>query len=167
MRLILAYITIIFINASLVGSRNGTFVTSCPFTEHTGSISVILHNFRQDNMGRIIRMLAYSAEFFVHSHLNHRHIAPIFLVTTYFGMSCMLTGHERCSGRRTYRTSGIGLRKSHPLTSHTVKVRCVDILLAIASQVVISQIIAHDINDIRFLCFLMTTTSTQQRHHGP
>ena len=167
MRLILAYITIILIDTSLVWCRNRTFVTSCPLTKHTSGISVILHDFRQDNVRCIIRMLTYSTEFFVHPHLNHRYIAPIFLVSTYLGMARMLSCHERCSGRCTYRTSGIGLRKSHTFACHTIQVRCIDILLTIASQVIIPQVITHNIDDIRFLCFLLTTTSTHQRHHGP
>ena len=167
MRLILAYIAIVFINATLIGSRDRAFISTCPLTEHAGSITIVLHDFGQDDMCRIIRMLPHPTELLVHPHINHRHIAPILLVATHLGMSRVLTGHERSTRRSTHRTTSVCLCKSHPLAGHTVQVRSVDVLLAIASQIIIPQIITHDVNDIRFLFFLLATTSTHQRHHGP
>ena len=163
MRLVLAYITVVFINPPLIRSRYRTFVATCPLSEHTGSISVVLHDFRQDDMFRVVWMLTYPAEFLVHTHLYHRYITPVLLVATYFSMSRMLSSHERSTRRRTHRTTCIGLCKAHPFTGHTVQVRGVDILLTVTSQVVISQVIAHDVDDVGLLFFCLTTSCEQRK----
>ena len=93
-------------------------------------------------MSRIIWFLTYDCIFIVVAILHGRNILPIFLISTHVCMSGMLTCHYRCTRRRTHRATSIGLRKAHSLLSHTVNIRCIDIFLAIASQIAISHIVA-------------------------
>ena len=53
-------ISVVFVNAAFVGSRFRTFISSGPFAEHAGGISVALEYLGNDDMVRIIRMLAHS-----------------------------------------------------------------------------------------------------------
>ena len=149
----LTYESIIFIYSTLVWSRARALVSSCPLTEHSRGISVIFHYLRKNDMTGIIRFLTYDCIFIVVAILHHRDILPILLVSTHVCMSGMLACHYRCTRRRTHRATGIGLRKTHSFLSHTVNIRCIDIFLAITSQIAISHIVAQDKNDIRFLNF--------------
>jgi hypothetical protein len=84
----------IFVYPAFVRSRAGTFITSRPFAEHTGGISVLFHYLGQDNVIGVIRMLTHYRELFVVAIHHCGCIRPIFLVAPYFAMSCMLSCHK-------------------------------------------------------------------------
>ena len=57
-RLELTDVTVVAVDATLVGCRYGALVTSGPLAEHTCCVTVVLHDFGKDNMCRVIRFLA-------------------------------------------------------------------------------------------------------------
>ena len=151
-------ISVIFIDSPFIRSGHRTFVPPCPFAKHAGSISVIFHDLRQNDMFRIIRVLSDNREFFIIAIHHRRCLSPILFIATYFTMSGMLSGHQRRTRRCAHRTSGIGLRKAHTFTGHVVDVGRTDVWLSVTTQISIPHIIAHDKDDIRFLrvmCLLL------------
>ena len=84
----------IFVYPAFVRSGAGTFITSRPFAEHTGGISVLFHYLGQDNVIGVIRMLTDYCILLVVAIHYCGGVRPIFLVAPYFAMSCMLSCHK-------------------------------------------------------------------------
>ena len=101
----------------------------------------------------IVRMLTNNAEIAVFSIINRFTWCPIFLVSSYFRMSRMLSCHKAGTGWSTHWCTCIRLCKTHTFLCHTVNIRCKDVLLTIAAKVAIAHIITHDIYNVRLLLF--------------
>ena len=161
MSLKLTYKTIKLINTPFVGSRNRTFISSCPFTEHTGSITVILHYLGNDYVFGVIRMLSHHWIFFVITIHHDGSVTPILFISTHFTVTGMLSCHKRSTGRCTDRTSWISLSKAHTLFGHIINIRSTDIWLTVTTQVTISHIITHNVYDIWLHIMTLLCISTQ------
>ena len=76
----------------------------------------------------------------------------------------MLSGHERRPGRGTHRTAGICLCEAHSLAGHVVQMGCLNIRLAVATQVTVAHVITHDVDDVRtgFLLSMCAKRQTAQ-----
>ena len=101
----------------------------------------------------VVRMLSNNAEIAVFPIIDRLTWCPIFLVSSYFRMSRMLSCHKAGTRRSTHWCTRISLCKTHTLLCHTVNIRCKNILLSIATKVAIAHIITHNINDVRTLLF--------------
>ena len=147
-RLKLAHVAEVFVHAPFVGSRGRTLVAAGPFTEHAGGIAVLLHDFRQDDMLRVIRLLSGHGILLV---LSVPHLAqPVLLVASHVSVSAVLSGHDGGARRGTDGASGVCLRKSHALLCHLVDAGCLDERLTVASQVAVSHVIAENEQDVGF-----------------
>ena len=147
-RLKLAHVAEVFVHAPLVGSRGRTLVAAGPFAEHPGGIAVLLHDFRQDDMLWVIRLLSGHGILLV---LSVPHLAePVFLVASHVSVSAVLSGHDGGARRGTDGASGVCLRKSHALLCHLVDAGCLDERLAVASQVAVSHVVAENEQDVGF-----------------
>ena len=146
----LAYIAIIFIYTSRVRCRDRALIAASPLTEHTSNVAIVLHDFGQNDMRRIIRLLARLRVVLVVA--IHNATAPILVVATHLGVARVLASHERSTRRSTHGATGIGLGEAHTLTRHTVEVGGVDILLPVATHIGIAEVVAHNINNVGTLC---------------
>ena len=150
MGLELAYVAVEFVYPPFVGSRHRAFVSSGPLAEHAGSVAVIFHYFREDDMSGVIWVLSYYGVFIVVAIFHHRHIAPIFLIAPYLTVSRVLSGHKRSARWSADRASRISLCKAHAFGCHIVDMRSTDVFLAIATQITIPHVVTHYIYDIGF-----------------
>ena len=151
MRLELAYVSEEFIYPALVRCGARAFIASGPFAEHACSVPVLFHDFRQDDVVGTVWLLSRDRIVHVHPVLHHRGVCPVLLVPPYMPVSGVLPGHERCPGGGAYRTSCIGLCKTHPFPGHPVYVRGADVFLPVAGQVTVPHVVAHDVDDIGLL----------------
>ena len=60
-----------------------------------------------------------------------------------------MTGHEAGSRGCRDRAAGIGRRHAHTLSSQAVDVGRAEMLLTVAGEVAVAQVVAHDIQDVR------------------
>ena len=150
MSLELADIPVELIHPTLVGSRYRALIPSGPFSEHTGGISVLLHDLRQDNMVGIIRLLTHYRPVLILTIIHYRGILPVFTVASHMSVARMLSCHQGSARRSADRTAGIGLGETHSFLSHPVQIRSLDVFLTIASQIAVSHVIAHNDENIRF-----------------
>src|SRR5258708_38958798 len=65
------------------------------------------------------------------------------------GVPGVAAGHERAARGRAYRGSCVSLRKANSLTCQRVDVRSPDALLAVATQVAVTQIVGEDEQNVR------------------
>jgi hypothetical protein len=65
----------------------------------------------------------------------------------------VLAGDQAAPGGGTLARTGVGLGEPHPLAIQPVEVRRFDVLLPIASQVVVAEIIGEDEEDVRSALF--------------
>ena len=117
----------------------------------------------------VVRMLSNNAEIAVFSIIDGLTWCPVFLVSSYFRMSRMLSCHKTGTRWSTHWCTRISLCKTHTFLCHAVNIRCKDVLLTIASKVAIAHIITHDINDVwTLLVFLhhCVNLSTSQCSYG-
>ena len=64
-------------------------------------------------------------------------------------MSVMLARHEDRARRCTDGRTRVELREPHSLTRHAIELRCADLLLAVTTQVAVTEIVRHDPDHIR------------------
>ena len=133
MSLELAYITIEFINTPFIRRGTRTFITTCPLAEDSRSITVLLHDFRENDMIFIVWFLTGNGEFVINSIFYGGYSLPVFLISTHMGVSRVLPRHQRSTGRGAHRTTGIGLSKQHAFGCHTVYVRRFNVFLSVTS----------------------------------
>ena len=144
MRLKLADVAVVFVYTPFVGSGAGALIASCPFTEHSCSISVVFHYFRQYDVLRIVWMLPYYRVFFIVPIHHGGSIFPIFFVSPHFAMTAVLPRHDWSSWRCADRATGIRLCEEHPFICHSVDMRGADKRLTVAGQISISHVIAEN-----------------------
>ena len=92
MRLKLTHEAVIFVDATLVGSRDRAFVASSPLAKHTRSVAIVLHDFRENDMGGIVRLL--SCLYGVLIVAIHHATDAVLLIATHPSMSSVLTCHK-------------------------------------------------------------------------
>ena len=127
----LAHVTEVFVHAALVGSGGRAFVAARPFAEHAGGIAVLLHDFRQDDVLRVVGFLSRHGIFLV---LSVPHLAaPVFLVASHVAVSAVLAGHQAGARRSTHGTSGVGLGEAHAFAGHLVDAGSLDERLSVAA----------------------------------
>ena len=162
-------ITIEFIDTTLIRSWCRTFVTSSPLTKHTRAITLSFHYLRQNDVLWIVRMLTNNAEISVFTIINRFTLCPIFLVSTHFRMTWMLSCHKAGTRWSTHWSTSIRLCEAHTLLCHSVNIRCKDVLLPVTTKVTIPHIIAHNVDNVRtlprFLC-RHRNLSTSQSCYG-
>lgn len=149
---VLADISVELIDAALLRCGDRSLVAAGPLAEEGGGVALVFHDLGQDDMVGIVGLLACDGIFIVTSIADASR--PELLVAAYEGVARVLSRHEGRTGRRTYRTAGIGLREAHALTRQTVDVRRVDIGLAVAGEVAIAHVIAEDEDNVRLLAGL-------------
>ena len=135
-------------------------ISSCPLAKHTSVVASFLHQFGDNLMVHQVGFLTNDAIVGIAAKsILLQCPVPILPVAAHMGVPGMLPGHERSTRRRTDRTSGIGLSEAHTFLCHTVKIRSLYQLLAIATKVAITHIIAHDEDDVgaRHLCWVIHT----------
>lgn len=86
--------SVVLINATLVRSRTRAFISPSPFTKHTGSISVLLHYFRKNNVIRVVWFLSNYRILIIISILHQGRISPVLLISTHMRMPRMLPSHD-------------------------------------------------------------------------
>ena len=130
-RLKLAHIAEVFVHAALVGSGGRALVAACPFAEHAGGIAILLHDFRQDDVLRVVGFLSRYGIFLV---LPVPHFAaPVLLVTSHVAVSAVLAGHQTGARRSTYGASGVCLGKAHAFVGHLVDAGSLDERLSVTA----------------------------------
>ena len=142
----LADIAVELINAATVGRGGGAFVATGPFAKHTGGVAVVAEDFGQDDVGGVVRFLAHDGIVGVVAIADAA--APIFLVGPDVGVTGVLACHEGGTRRCRHGAAGIRLGEAHPFGGEAVDVGRGDKLLAVASEVAITHVVAHDVKDI-------------------
>ena len=150
--LILADVAVVLVHAALVRGGDGALVAAGPLAEHAGGVSVAFHHFGQDDVARVIGLLARDGVVFVPA--VHHLPLPVFLVAAHVSVAGVLSGHQGGARRCADRASGIGLGEEHALLGHTVEVGGPDVLLSVAAQVAVAHVIAEDEEDVG-LCVLV------------
>ena len=97
-------------------------------------------------MGGVVRFLAHDGIVGVVAIADAA--APIFFVGPDMGVAGVLACHEGGARRGRHGAAGIRLGEAHPFGGKAVDVGRGDKLLAVASQVAITHVVAHDVKDI-------------------
>ena len=79
--------TVVFVDAAFVGRRFRALVAAGPLAEHTRGVAVLLHDFGQDDVVRVIGFLADEIIVLADAVLDHGTVPPVFLVTADVCMS--------------------------------------------------------------------------------
>ena len=64
------------------------------------------------------------------------------------GMAGVVAGHQATARRGADGAAGVALREAHALRGQAVEVRRLDLLLAVAAEVAIAQVVGQDENDV-------------------
>ena len=150
-------VAIELVDATLVGCRRTTLIATSPLSEKPRGVSVVAHDFWQDDMGGVVRFLANDG--IVVTLAVGDLPQPMLAVSSHEGMTGVLARHQRCPRRSRDRTAGIGRREAHSLSSQAVDVGSTDVFLSIASQVAPPHVVTHYIYNIRLGSRCATTTS--------
>ena len=166
MSLKLTYITIEFINTPFIRCGTRAFITTCPLAEDSCCITVLLHDFRENDMIFIVWFLTDNGEFVINPIFHGWNSLPILFISTHMSVSRMLPRHQRSTGRGAHRTTGIGLSKQHTFGCHTIYIRRFNVFLSVAPQIPVSHVIAEDKDNVRFgilVCRISAQSNSSQQ----
>ena len=65
------------------------------------------------------------------------------------GVAGVLAGHQAAARRGADGAAGVELRELHPLGRHAVDVRRLDLLLAVAAEFAVAEVVGDDEHDVR------------------
>ena len=65
------------------------------------------------------------------------------------GVTAVTTGHERAARRGADWRTGVMLGEAHTFRRHLVEMRRLDLLLTVAAELRVAEVIGHDIDDVR------------------
>ena len=150
-------VAIELVDATLVGCRCAPLIATSPLSEKSCGVSVVAHDFWQDDMGGVVRFLANDG--IVVTLAVGDLPQPMLAVSSHEGMTGVLARHQRSPRRSRDRTACIGRREAHSLSSQAVDVGSADVLLSVASQVAPPHVVTHYIYNIRLGSRCATTTS--------
>ena len=150
-------VAIELVDATFVGRRRTSLIATCPLSEKPRGVSVVAHDFWQDDMGSVVRFLTNDGIVVTLAVADLPQ--PMLAVASHEGMTGVLTRHQRSPRRSGDRTAGIGRREAHSLGSKAVDVGCTDVSLSVASQVAPPHVVTHYIYNIRLGSRCAATTS--------
>ena len=78
----------------------------------------------------------------------------------------VLTGHNSCSGRRTYGRGGREFGEEDALGGHTVKVGCFDHGIPIAARIPKSHVVGKNKNNVWALCIVLLLSTCYYNYAG-
>ncbi len=147
-----------FIEPLFVGDPGCLRIANPPFSCNAGGISGLFQDFRH---GHIVGFQRHPA--LGRAVIEHQLAPDPAHVSAYGGMSQVLTGHQDTPGGRTHRSPGITLGKPHSLLGQLVNMRGLNPFLPVTAQIMISQIIGHDENDVRLCDSISSGTAKNER----
>jgi len=139
------------VDAALVGRRFRTFIATGPFAKLSRTVACCLHDFGNDNVCCVQRMLAHPGKVCVLSVVHRILVVPILLVAPHGAVPAVLSRHQRSTRGSADGTAGIGLHELHTLPGQPVDVGGVDVMLSVATEVAPPHVVAKHKHDVRLL----------------
>ncbi len=127
-RVMLIEVTIEIIEPLPGGHAHRAFAPQAPFAAQTRGIA---GRFQHRGHGRVVRL-----QF-------------IFIVPPHAAVAGVQPGHQRAARWRTHRAAGVELSEPHAAGGQAIDVRRFDLLLAIAAQIAVAEIIGQEEHDVR------------------
>lgn len=145
----LTEIAVVFVDAAGVGCRRASLVASGPLAEHSGGIARVVEYLGDDDVGGVVRLLSDNRIVYVVAvAVVEVGLVPVLLVASHMGVARVLAGHEGGARRCRHRRAGVGLREAYALCGEAVDARRGDELLAVAAEVAVAHVVAHDVENV-------------------
>ena len=103
---------------------------------------------RRGPICRTARCVARSLQHVGHGHLVGPQAHFGLAIAADGGVAGVLAGHEAAARRRADGAAGVGLGEAHALGGQAVQVRREDVLLAVAAEVAVAEVVGQDEDDV-------------------
>lgn len=150
-RLVLADEAEKLVEAASVRQAVRTFVAPCPFAEKPRGIARTMENFAQDGAIGEIRLLSRPA-------VGHFAVAaietvdkmppPVFAIAAHVSVARVLSRHQASTRWGRHGTPRVGLCEAYALSGEAINVGRSNVLLAVAGEVAIAEVVAKDNENI-------------------
>ena len=131
----------------MLGSPDGAEVAQAPFADGGRGVALLLEHLGDGHFRVGDRLLAGELQAVSLLYLGRQIVGAA--VVADVGVPGMLARHQHTSRRCTDGIATVVLREPHPFGGQSVDMRRLDLLLPVAAQFGIAQVVGQDVDDVR------------------